>query len=313
MANFDPPFASAGGVNRSPTTDEQADGFSCGPADQTLFNRLFGRVEAELKAIQDEGGIAGSETDDTTVLQAIQAMISAATGGGDTSQFVLFSQAQARLPVFPEVTTNNGVIPVFAPSTGTVRVPASATIMHRGIRPFTSVETDLATQASKNYHLRWTPTGPSSGTYVLKDLADPAYNPTVASESNAAFDSTYDDMLVARIVTNSSNVAAITNLINKDRLMAHVGVEGVMADPNTGLSRADFALPLNWARTPKTRSYSMTAVAATDGVAPDRDIVLYSSYPSQQSIDIPATRYRIAFTLLYDYTYALHAAISAGA
>lgn len=90
MADFSPPFGSVGGVNRSPTVDEQNDGFSCGDADLTLFNRLFGRIEAEMKAVQDAGGIAGSEGDDTTVLQAIQALIAAATGGGDTSQYVLF-------------------------------------------------------------------------------------------------------------------------------------------------------------------------------------------------------------------------------
>lgn len=261
MADFDPPFASVGGVNRAPTTDEQSDGFQCGGADLELFNRLFGRIEAELKAIQDAGGIAGTEGDDTTVLQAIENLISAATGGGDTSQFVLFSQAQARLPIFPEVTTNNGVIAVTSPGTGQIRIPASATILHRGIRTYTTVQTDLATVLSKTYHLRWNPTDG----FALKDLADTGYNPTVAAETNAAFDSTYDDMLVARIVTNSSNVPTITNLINKDRWSAEGTStvtrqepyeENVNADTVSGVE----TIAVNLARKPKVAMRSVTDI-----------------------------------------------------
>lgn len=234
MAKFSPPWASVGGVTRSPTVDEQNDGFPCGELDLDLWNRLIQRYDAELQAILDEGGITGTEEDDTGVLQAIQAMIAAATGGGDTSQFVLFSQAQARLPIFPEVTTNNGVIAVTSPGTGQIRVPASAVILHRGIRTYTTVQTDFATVLSKTYHLRWNPTDG----FALKDLADTGYNPTVAAETNAAFDSTYDDMLVARIVTNSSNVPTITNLTNKDRfsLSGEVAITSVSFQDSTAPS-----------------------------------------------------------------------------
>lgn len=298
MADFDPPFASVGGVNRSPTTDEQSDGFQCGDADLTLFNRLFGRVEAELKAIQDEGGIAGSESDDTTVLQAIQAMISAATGGGDTSQFVLFSQAQARLPIFPEVTTNSGVIAITAPSTGTIRVPAGAVILHRGIRTYPTVEVDLPTVASKTYHLRWTPTGGAAGTFVLKDLADVTYNPTVAAETNAAFDSSYDDMLVARIVTNSSNVAAITTLKNVARVMdTYVDSGGVVNSGQNGAFR-NAVFTWNYARTPKILS-SITQAdtnVISEGANGDIDLLINETI---------MTRYGATIAVRWDFSTAL--------
>jgi hypothetical protein len=224
----------------------------------TLFNRKFQGYDAELSAIQDAGGITGTEGDDTTVLQAIQALINAATGGGDTTDYVLFTQAQTRLPIFPEVTTNNGVIAVTSPVTGTIRVPASATVLHRGIRTITTAETDLSTTASKTYHLRCAISG-GTLTFSLKDLADTGYNPTVAAETNAAFDSTYDDMLVARVITNSSNVATITNLKNVHDLRT----SGVALSPNgslTGFQREDNISPdnisqydlvnLNWARLP---------------------------------------------------------------
>src|SRR5690606_31098085 len=138
------------------------------------------------------------------------------------------------------------------------------------------------------------------------NVLDSSYNPSALPEDSVTFDTGYDDMLTHRIVTNASNVAAITNLKNKDRLMVHAGVQATnFVEANGANSRADFALTLNWARTPRTRSYSMTAVAATDGVVADRDIVMYSNYPGVQALEIPATRYRVAYTLLYDYTYAL--------
>lgn len=249
MGKFNPPWASVGGVARSPTTDEQNDGFSCGEADLTLFNRLFQRYDGEIQAVLDEGGITGTEEDDTGLLQAILALISAATGGGDTSQYVLFSQAQARLPIYPEVTTNNGVIAVTAPSTGTVRIPASATILHRGIRTYTTAQEDFATAVSKTYHLRWNPTDG----FALKDLADTGYNPTVAAETNAAFDSSYDDMLVARVVTNSSNVATIANLTNK-AVLTYSAERTVVVNsitPSTASGTVnDNAVTVNFARTP---------------------------------------------------------------
>lgn len=302
MADFDPPFSSVGGVNRSPTTDEQADGFTCGAADLTLFNRLFGRIEAELKAIQDEGGITGSEADDTTVLQAIQAMISAATGGGDTSQYVLFSQAQARLPIYPEVTTNNGVVLVSAPATGTIRIPASATILHRGIRPYTTSQTDLPTDASKTYHLRWNPTDGFS----LKDLASGTYNPGSLAETSGNFDSAYDDALIARIITNSSNVAAITNLINRDRLTNKQSIQGQNWRPAGGAYErmGDFSGTLNWARTPKTTAFSVarryTPQSTTNGDS-DLYIVAYGGSHTSPMLDtFPVNRYETKFSMLHD-------------
>ena len=62
--------------------------------------------------------------------------------------------------------------------------------------------------------------------FALKDLGDVAYNPAALAEDNPAFDSTYDDMLVARIVTDASNVATITNLANKDALAFAAPVVG---------------------------------------------------------------------------------------
>lgn len=213
MANFNPPFSNSADL-RYPTSDERSGGFECGPADRELFNGLFHRLESEVGAVIDGAGIVQNDGDLTQLYQAIQALIDAATGGGDPSQFLLVAQARARLPIFPETQTADGRINVVTNGTGSIRVPGGVTFLHRGIFPVTTVQTDFATSISKTYHLRWNPTDG----FQLMDLTDPAYNPTTAPESSPIFDSTYDNMLVSRIITNSSNLATITNLVNKDKI-----------------------------------------------------------------------------------------------
>lgn len=267
-------------------------------------------VMREVVAVIVDAGITPSSEDLTQLLQAIDLKISAITGEGDGALFVLMEALRSRNPIFPEVVSADGSFNLSTPALGTVRIPAGIQIVHRGCFSDTTVQQDLVTAPNKTYHLRknW-----STG-FALKDVADSSYNPSAISEDSTVFDTAYDDMLTHKIVTNASNVATITNLKNKDRLMVHAGVQATnFVEANGANSRADFALTLNWARTPRMRSYSMTAVAATDGVVADRDIVMYSNYPGVQALEIPATRYRVAYTLLYDYTYALTAAINAQA
>lgn len=213
MTDFNPPFAHAG-ERREPTQSEIDNGFPCGPASQLLFNELFYRLEGHIGEVINFAGVTPSAPL-VGLREAIEALIAAATGGGDTSQFLLISQARARLPIFPDVQTSDGRIGVTSTGPGNVRLAGGVTFLHRGIFPVTTTQTDFVTDASKTYHLRW---NPSDG-FVLRDLASGTYNPGTLAESNAAFDSTYDDMLVARIVTNSSNVATITTLTNRARIL----------------------------------------------------------------------------------------------
>lgn len=246
MADFSTPLGSVGGNTRLPTEDERDDGFPCGPADRALFNGLFRRIEAELGAIVDEAAITPSDSDDTTVLQAILALIEAATGGGSADTYVLMAQARARLPIFPDIQHSDGHLNITSPSTGQVRVPAGRTFLHRGIYSVTTVQEDFATLSSKTYHLRWNPTDGFS----LNDLADTGYNPSVLAETNSAFDSDFDDMLVARVVTNSSNVPTITNLLNKVRLASNTVWRGAIASALSWTALTGTTVALNWARTP---------------------------------------------------------------
>lgn len=246
MANFLIPFG-RDSEKRLPSLDERQNGFPCGPADQRLFNGLFHRLESEVGEVIDFAGLTGDDADLTQLRQAIEAMIAAATGGGDTSQFLLVSQARARLPIWPEIVSADNKMNVSSPASGTIRIPGGVDFWHRGIYKITTVQTDFASLASKTYHVRWNAT---SG-YVMKDLADVAYNPGGVAETDARFDSTYDDMLIARVVTNSSNVPTITNLANAVRLKTSASRNPSNADAGaSGVVTPFVFLGSGFARTP---------------------------------------------------------------
>lgn len=281
MANFNPPFSTSAD-HRFPTSDERQLGFPCGAADQELFNGMFYRIEAELGEVINYAGIEQTDDRMTLLREAIVALIDAATGGGDPSIYLLMAQARARLPIYPEVLNTDGRIVVTSPAPGTVRLPGGVTFQHRGIYPVTTGQEDFATTASKIYHLRWTP----ADGYLLRDLADPIYNPTAVAETSTIFDSGHDDMLIARIVTNSSNVATITNLSNKDRLIAN-GESGnllptIFEDnkaPNQLTGPEGQIVNLNWARKPNaymTGFTDVTVQSGTSGTTMEANVVVQS-------------------------------------
>ncbi len=247
MADFSTPFASNGEL-RLPSSDETNLGFQCGPADRELFNKMFNRLEAEMNSIISEAGTPQSNDSDNSVVTAILALINAATGG-DPAGLILFDQARSRLPIFPDVTSNSsGIFNVTSPSTGVIRIPGGISFNHRGIFQITTSETDLTTIANKIYHLRW---NPDNG-FELKDLSDLTYNPDSDPETDSSFDTSYDDMLVARIVTNSSNIVTITNLSNLSNLRSLHADSYSFANmgPNTASERVTQTHELNWSRTP---------------------------------------------------------------
>jgi len=155
-------------------------------------------------------------------------------------------------PFFPEVETADGKLTITA-SVGQVIVANGQSFIHRGARRILTSDTLIAartlpTVESKSYHLRarW-----SSGAivYELKDLADGTYNPGALAESHATFDTTYDDMLIARVTTNASNVPTVTPLVNKDRLFGRFSASFVSGSPHNGWTPA-WNMTFNWARTP---------------------------------------------------------------
>lgn len=259
MVDFTPPFAE-NGDRRLPDNTEQSLGLSCDTQQlREVLNGIFNLHQGQIKAIADEAGVTPSGAGDKTLLnRAVLALIAAATGGGDTSEFVLFSQARTRLPIFPEVSTTDGRLSVTSPSAGTVALGAGTVFLHRGIFPTTTTYQEFSTDPSKTYHLRWNPTDG----FVLRDLASGTYNPGTLAESNIAFDSTFDDMLAARVITNSSNVVTITNLSNKASLfysentgrVTDLTLETSNVYGDFGGARRNNTFNYNWGRVPRIDS-----------------------------------------------------------
>ena len=228
MADFSTPF----GINaekRFPSSTEKLNGHACGAASLALFNGLQYRLEAEVGNVIAHAGITQTDDRMTLLREAIVALIAAATGSNPAG-YILMDQARARLPIFPEVLNADGRIVVTSPAAGTIRLPGGIEFLHRGIFTVTTAQTDYPTVASRTYHLRWDKTNG----FRMRDLTDTAsYNPLAAPETDARFDSTHDDMLIARVITNSSNVATITNLANKHDLRAvgeEVSAKGTLVD-----------------------------------------------------------------------------------
>jgi hypothetical protein len=252
--------------------------------------------QREIVTVIKNAGLTPNKTDPTQLDQAIDQKILAITGGGGDENYVLMTQARVRLPIFPEVMTADGLIPVISPSAGQVRVPAGYEFLHRGIFSVTTVQADFATAANKTYHLRWMP----SGGFSLRDLADAAYNPTAAAESSRSFDSTYDDMLVARVVTNAGNSPTVTNLVNKNRILLEISEAGSMTS-NTGVDDAvrTAALVFNLARTPVM---AVTPVdIAVGGSSGDRMSGSQSHDHDLKIIRSAFSRYGATLTLQRDY------------
>lgn len=227
--------------------------------------------QRELVHLIEHAGLTPSANDLEQVRKAIEALIDAATGGGGSSTYLLMSQARARLPIYPEILTGDGRMNVISPGAGTILVPEAVQFMHRGIFPVSTSDFDLAgrtfaTNANKTYHLRWNPVDG----FALQDLADGAYNPDVKAESDAGFDSTYDDMLIARVTTDSGNVATITNLANVPRLIRSVTGEASLANSKSWSALQDTGTTLNWARTPLISAIKINGISCgsspfTDG------------------------------------------------
>lgn len=208
------------------------------------------------------------------IQQAIALALSSGGGAGSSPVNDLLTILRSRNPIYPEVNTSDGSFNLTVVSAGNLQIPAGISVTHRGCFNDVTVLQNLTTLANKTYHLRknWT-TG-----WALKDLADTAYNPGGAlAETDTAFDTTYDDMLTHRIVTNASNIATITPLKNKHSLQAHVVVQGTdLRLSGANGANALFQETLNWARMPRERSLSLGDIRINKTTT-DRDFKIVSS------------------------------------
>jgi hypothetical protein len=261
----------------------------------------------------------GMEPDETRVDQlneAIDLKIDLATGGGDNPLSDLLSLLRGRLRIFPEILTANGTFNLLQPTSNTVRVPAGIDILHRGVFQVTTAQQDFTHVANKVYHLRYRFTGTPG--WAFMDVLDSGYNPGALAEGNVAFDSGYDDMITHRIVTDPSNVATITPLINRNRLSVQALLEGINPiNQSAGDARWDIAHSINWARRPT--SFNLALAKATNvGGASDTDFSIRPAGASRDDLfDLPPlyslTRYGISQRVLRAFSRDLFMNFSAEA
>jgi len=244
--------------------------------DGTRINAIWlNAMLAQLREAIRGMGVPENETDDTMLLQCFQKL-----------QFTNW----LNLPIFPEILESGNVLSLSTPA-GSVRVDAGQQFLHRGwnkvdTNDYSSAARTHAHAANKTYHLRWQYNG-GSPLFALKDLADVVYNPTAAAETNAGFDSTFDDMLIARVVTNGSNSPTVTPLLNKALLTA-IGTTAMNSwpfqdgTPPQNITNG-YTITLNWARTARVKTVGFCDATVDDGDAATEEVNIGTSDKTRYS------------------------------
>lgn len=194
--------------------------------------------QREIIAVIADAGLTPSEGDLTQLLQAINIKI---------------ERLRVNLPIFPQVENSTGKLTVTAISPGLIRIPAGQEFTIRGGKLVTTEVTDLVTVPNRTYHLRWNAAWTASNGFELKSLADVTYNASglAADEILPAFDSSYDEPLFARVVTDGSNVATITPLVNKADLASELKISLGLPSALAWTTLASSGATLDWSRKPK--------------------------------------------------------------
>ena len=123
------------------------------------------------------------------------------------------------------------------------------------------------TEASKTYHLRYSLRGekindytPNKGFYLV-DLANSHYNPNDNDSTSSEFDTTYTDMLLAKVVTDEDNNLTVFSYVNLPTLeLRLIRTEGGQIYESSGDGEGYHAvvdLDINWSRTPKLVSLGL--------------------------------------------------------
>jgi hypothetical protein len=221
-------------------------------------------------------------------------------------------------PFFPEVETADNKLAVTA-ATGSVVVAEGQTFVHRGTRRIATSDTLLAnrtfsTSANKTYHLRWRWNN-GSPAYGLFDTADAGYHGGNIFETSNGFDTKYDDMLIARVVTNGSNVPTVTPLVNRHQLLTSIQLSAELGGTPNNTRTADVSWPsLNWARRPVLHPARTTCTVGpvnTDGAG---EFTGSATHDHDESIQITSySRYGFGFTVLRDYMRTIEITVLAQA
>lgn len=235
-------------------------------------------LQEEVLAVIESAGIEPNKDIWTQLLEAIDKKIEA---------------VRVLLPIFPNTLTADGKFTVSQTGPGQISVAAGTTWIMRGGKSYTSALTPLNTAPSKLYHLRWI----KDAGFQLFDIASLVYNPTALAEDNPAFDSSYDNMLVARVITDVSNVATITPLVNRPKLAILQNKRIVTPGALNWTVRSGTSITLNWARTPERAAASLSEIRSfnngPDGTITPVDKGIVRNVGVRVSDSAPPTRYQV--------------------
>jgi len=198
--------------------------------------------------------------------------------------------------VFPEIFTSDNTLRILIQGNRIIIAPGQKFRIQDVIIDTTNrPDTSLSVSPNTTYHLRYSLNGrpinnytPNKNSFYLVSVNDPNYNPNNLPETDEVFDTQYDDMLIAKIVVNSSGNITITPLKNKSRLRADFIVNGVNGIYN---------FPLNFSRTP--RGYIVSFSDYDDFVKTDYTIVPDNplTYVYGNKIGVYPTRYEGTLTI----------------
>lgn len=182
--------------------------------------RAIEHPQREIVTVIESAGLTPSRSSVSQLDEAIDLKIAQALGSGENPLNDLLTILRARNPIFPVINTVGNTFNLSVPSTGVLRIPAGISITHRGCFNDTTSEQDFNTVANKTYHLRkrWFDSADWDPGWELVDVSNSTYNPSALAEGNVAFDTSFDDMISHRVVTDASNVATITALKNAHKL-----------------------------------------------------------------------------------------------
>ncbi|MEM5529547.1 tail fiber protein [Gammaproteobacteria bacterium AS21] len=198
------------------------------------------------------------------------------------------------LPIFPEIINNDKKL-LISLSVGKLTIAENQVIRFRGWR---DINTDNLSNLSftldlaKTYHLRFDIDNELS----LNDIESSDYNPDSLSESDRSFDTTYDNVLLAKI----SN-GVVTTLINQSEpfSLTYDGLpNSADATPTGNDYVGSFELPLNWSRSPISDSVEIKGHLAANGTHSWNDLMVMTVLAMREDA--------IQSSIVFDKTYTLN-------
>lgn len=261
---------------------------------------------SELVHLVEYSGQTPSSGDLQQVRKAVEAIL---------AQYPTIAQILTYNRVFPHTMTGDNKLTVIDNEDGTATLAADQSWVHRGFFPRSSNDLDVEARTveippNATGHLRWRWNGGAPQVTFGNLADDQGYNPGELVDADPVFDTSLDDMLIARIERDGSGTLEITGLRNRAQLRSHFRGQEVFTNVSAGSSplKMGEAVTLDWARTP--RNIIIPSGTSGPGIAGNMDVGVASSgipniesrYGFQVSLNVfnPTSSTWSSVTAVYD-------------